>query len=349
MTRKKLVYAAISLFVSAVLIAYLFTKTSFSDLTRMLAGIYLPALGAFLGISLVAVGLRAWRAKMLLAPQPIGWKDIVLVTLIRNCLDDLLPARIGALSYIYVLNQRLGFPFETAASTFAVGIVYDFLTLGPFLIIAVIVAGAGVSGIPSFALFAVAAGYLAATALVLWKIVPLARFLLRVFVAALEAFKADHKKGATASIEKLQKTITGLQDIRARKIDAPLFVQSFLIRFCKYAAIFFLLWALLKNRGVGLSQLGFLKMILGVTAAEMTAFLPIRGLAGFGTWESAWALAFGLMALPLELAVVSGLGLHLLTNLWEYGLGLLAILVLEIPLLRARRARLRNPGDAGNR
>jgi hypothetical protein len=79
-------------------------------------------------------------------------------------------------------------------------------------------------------------------------------------------------------------------------------------------------------------------MILGVTAAEMTALLPIRGLAGFGTWESAWALAFGLMALSPELAVVSGLGLHLLTNLWEYGLGLLGILALEIPILRRRRA-----------
>lgn len=339
MTRKKLFTAAISLLVSAGLLAYLFTKTSLSDLVRTLAGIYLPALGAYLGISLIAVWLRAWRAKLLLAPQPISWKDIVLVTLIRNCLDDLLPARIGALSYIYVLTQRLGYSFEIAASTFAVGIVYDFLTLGPFLLLAVLSAGWGASGISSPALLAVAAGYLAATALVLWKIVPLARFLLRLYVASLKACKVDHKKRASASIEKFRMTITGLQDIRGRKIDALLFVQSFLIRLCKYASIYFLLGALLKSRGIALSQISFWSMILGVTAAEMTALLPIRGLAGFGTWESAWALAFGLMALPSGLAVVSGLGIHLVTNVWEYGLGLLGILLLEIPLLRERRAR----------
>jgi uncharacterized membrane protein YbhN (UPF0104 family) len=288
---------------------------------------------------LVAVGLRAWRAKLLLAPQTISWKDIVLVTLIRNCLDDLLPARIGALSYVYVLNQRLGFPFEAAASTFAVGIVYDFLTLGPFLMIAVLAAGAGVSGIPSSALLALAVGYLAATALVLWKIVPISRFLLRVFVALLKAFKFDHGKRAAVFDEKLRTTITGLQAIRDRKIDALLLVQSLFIRLGKYTSVYFLLWALLKSRGIPLSQIGFGRMILGVTAAEMTALLPVRGLAGFGTWESAWALAFGVMALPPGLAVVSGLGIHLLTNIWEYGLGLLGILVLEIPLFRRKRIR----------
>ena len=339
MTRKNIVSAAISLFVSAFLLAFLFTKASVSDLARTLAGLFLPGLGIYLGISLIAVGLRAGRAKLLLAPRPINWKDIVLVTLIRNCLDDLLPARIGALSYVYVLNQRLGFPFDAAVSTFAVGIVYDFLTLGPFLIMAVLAAGAGASGISSSALLALAGGYLAATALVLWRIVPISRFLLRIFLALLKAFKADHGKRVTAFAEKIRTTITGLQAIRDRKIELLLLVQSLLIRLGKYASVYFLLGALLKSRGIPLSQIGFGRMILGVTAAEMTALLPIRGLAGFGTWESAWALAFGVMALPPELAVVSGLGIHLLTNIWEYGLGLLGILLIEIPLLRERRAR----------
>lgn len=337
MTRKNLVSLALSLFVSAVLLAYLFTKTSLTELAGTLAGIYLPALGIYLAISLIAVWLRAWRARLLLAPQPIGWKDIVLVTLIRNCLDDFLPARIGALSYVYVLNRRLGFPFEAAASTFAVGIVYDFLTLGPFLMIAVLAAGVGVSGIPSFGLLGLTAGYLAATAIVLWKIVPISLFLLRAFVALLKAFKAERGKRAVASVEKLRATIAGLQAIRDRKIDALLLVQSLAIRLGKYASVYFLLWALLRSRGIPLSQIGFGRLILGVTAAEMTALLPIRGLAGFGTWESAWALAFGVMALPPGLAVVSGLGIHLLTNIWEYGLGLAGILLLEIPLLRRRR------------
>jgi hypothetical protein len=276
---------------------------------------------------------------LLLAPRPIGWKDAVLVTLIRNCLDDLLPARIGALSYVYVLNQRLDFPFDAAASTFAVGIVYDFLTLGPFLILAVVAAGAGVSGISISGLLTLAAVYLGATALVLWKIVPVSRAVLRLFIALLEAFKAGRGKRAAAAVEKFRTTIAGLQAIRDRKIDALLLVQSVLIRLGKYASVYALLWALLKSRGILLAQIGFGRMILGVTAAEMTALLPIRGLAGFGTWESAWVLAFGVMALPPDLAVVSGLGIHLLTNIWEYGLGTLAILALEIPLLRKKRAR----------
>jgi hypothetical protein len=69
----------------------------------------------------------------------------------------------------------------------------------------------------------------------------------------------------------------------------------------------------------------------------MTSALPVKGLAGFGTWESAWAVAFRLMNFEAGLAVISGIGVHLITNLFEYGLGFLSILILAVPYLKRNR------------
>jgi hypothetical protein len=67
--------------------------------------------------------------------------------------------------------------------------------------------------------------------------------------------------------------------------------------------------------------------------------LPVKGIAGFGTWESAWAIAFQLMDFDQRLAILSGIGVHLLTNLFEYSLGIMSILILAFPLLKITRGQ----------
>ena len=69
--------------------------------------------------------------------------------------------------------------------------------------------------------------------------------------------------------------------------------------------------------------------------AELSATLPIHSLAGFGTYEAAWTLAFTQLGLPTEIAVLSGFATHLLSQIHDYGLGLLAFLW----IMRPRRAR----------
>ena len=80
------------------------------------------------------------------------------------------------------------------------------------------------------------------------------------------------------------------------------------------------------------------KTILGITGAELTSALPVKGIAGFGTWETAWTLTFQLLNFDSRLAIISGIGVHLLTNLFEYSLGILAILVLAFLLLKKEKS-----------
>ncbi|GAG15579.1 unnamed protein product, partial [marine sediment metagenome] len=131
-------------------------------------------------------------------------------------------------------------------------------------------------------------------------------------------------------IEKLQLTVEDIAQIRKRRTDMPVFLLSIGIRLAKYGSLYVLLFALLQVHGYTLGSLSIWKTILGITGAEMTGYLPIKGLGGFGTWESGWALTLILLGFESRIAVISS-GIHLVTNLFEYILGLLSILFLALP------------------
>lgn len=339
MLKNKLVYIMLSAAVSLVLLWFLFSQIQTEDIVSTLTHIYFPALFIYMAVALLGAWLRAWRYKWLLRPQAISWGNILLVTFIRNSLIDLLPARIGSLSFIYVLNKRLGYAFETATSTFVVAFILDFLTLSPFLVAAILAVGLGSDLISGPALLSVSLAFFGLIFLALWKIVPLARFLLKVYNRILILLRAQEKKFARLSLDKFELTIRSLSLIRQRPAFFPVFLLSLSIRLAKYGSVYLLFFGVLRSHGISLSDLSFWVFILGISGAELTTALPVKGLAGFGTWESAWALTFRLMGFDARLAILSGIAVHLITNIFEYALGIGSILVLAFPYLQRTRGQ----------
>ena len=337
MLKNRLVYIALSALVSVGLLWLLLSKVNTEDVVRTFSQIFIPALLVYAAVALVAAWLRAWRYKWLLQPQPISWPNMFLVTFIRNSLIDLLPARLGSLSYIYVLNKRLGFTFEAATSSFALAFVLDFLTISPFLLVSLIAVGLDANALSTPPLLILAAAFFLLVFLVYWKLVPVARFLLAVFRRLLRLGRIEGRTKARTAVQKFELTIQSLDSIRRRGHAMPIFVLSLLIRLAKYISIFALFFALLRSHGLSLHDLNFWTFILGLSGAELTSAFPIKGLAGFGTWESAWALTFRLMDFDPRLAVLSGIGVHLLSNIFEYSLGISSILILAWPYFRRKR------------
>jgi len=338
MSGRRILSLLLSLALSVVLIALLVRQVDPRILMRTLTGLSVPGLLLFAAISLAAAGLRAVRYRWLLGPVPIGAGAMLGTTLIRNALDDLLPARVGSLSYIVVLNKGLGLSFESAASSFVVALVFDFLTVAPFVAGAVLVIGVRSAGIPAGLLLALAAAYFLIMLIAAWKMIPLLEFGVRLYGRVLVLLRWSARPWAARSVDKLRLTVASLQTIRARRIAGRIFALSLLIRIGKYLSLYALLLSLLHGAGVGAARMSLAVMILGVTGAEMTSALPIKGLADFGTWESAWTLTFKLLGIDVGLAVATGLGVHLIANLWEYGLGLAAMAALLGPFRRRRRA-----------
>jgi uncharacterized membrane protein YbhN (UPF0104 family) len=330
-------YVIISAILSILLLSLLFTKVDFGELAGLLKNIYFPALLAYMGLALGGAVLRAWRYTLFLAPQSIRRRDILMTTFIRNSFVDLLPARLGSLSFIYVLTKRLNFSFEKATSAFVASFVYDFLTLGPFLGLALIAVGGSVAPLSGTALYAAAGIFFAVCLIVLIRLPFFFGIGVRIFEAVLKLAGRRNSQRGLSALSKLEATRACLEVIQEKKLGIPFFILSLGVRAAKYVSIYFLLFGLLRSLHFGFGDISFWKLILGITGAEMTSVLPVKGLAGFGTWESAWAIAFGLMKYEPRISILSGLGVHLVTNVFEYALGIGSLAVLAAPLLRRRK------------
>lgn len=329
MDKKKILSLIVSVFTSAVLIWFLLTRIELKDFIQTFSRIYVPGLLAFMIVALIGAALRAWRYKWLLLPVPSSWRDVFLVTFIRNLFVDLFPARIGSLSYIYVLNKSMKYSFEAASSSFVVAFILDFLTLSPFLAFAILAVGLGKTSISNGTLLVISFVFFLLVFVLFWQAVAICGISLRFYRWLLKLLRKDRKIWAEVSVRKLQLTIDELKRIKKRRIGWPLFFLSLGIRFAKYSSLFLLLYALLRSHGFSLANLSFSKTILGITGAELTSALPIKGIGGFGTWESAWALTLVLMGFEKRIAILSS-GVHLITNLFEYILGIGSIFYLTL-------------------
>lgn len=338
-SRKKVLYLFLSLIISAALIYLLISQISTRELVYTLKNLYLPSLIIYMVISLTGALIRAWRYRLLLQPARVSWPGILLVTFVKNSLVDLLPARLGSLSYIYLLNRRLGLAFEPVTSSFIAAFLLDFLTLSPFLIAAILSVGLGVDAVASPTVLAVALLFFFLVILAFILIIPLARTIFQIYSFLGLKFKLAGKSWFHKSLEKFRGTIDVLQITRNHSSSWLILLLSFFIRLAKYSSLFFLLHSLLQIHGFSLSELSFWRLILGTSGAELTSALPVKGLAGFGTWESAWALTFRLMGTEKNIAILSGLGIHFITNLFEYSLGIISLFLLALPHFRPNQSR----------
>ncbi|PYM54369.1 MAG: hypothetical protein DMD79_24675 [Candidatus Rokuibacteriota bacterium] len=76
----------------------------------------------------------------------------------------------------------------------------------------------------------------------------------------------------------------------------------------------------------------------------MVASLPLPTIASFGPYEAAGALGFTYwLGLPRELATLAATAFHGLSQVHDYGLGLLALLWIMSPWVGARRGRREGP------
>ncbi len=65
-------------------------------------------------------------------------------------------------------------------------------------------------------------------------------------------------------------------------------------------------------RSFGLPEnLGLADAAFGSSLAVLTNLLPINSFAGFGTQEGGWVLGFGVLGVPSDVALSTGLGVHL--------------------------------------
>jgi len=280
---------------------------------------------AFFVLLVAGVVARSLRFRILLGPR-VRMPLLTGIVLVRNLFVDLVPARLGELSYVYLLRRRAGCRVEDGLASLMLAVAFDVVALAPLLLLALLSVGGG-GAIPG--------RWLAVVALVLGLVAfggarlagPVGRRVARIITP--RGRPAGGRRAAIARL--IWSTAQAIDDAWARGVAVPVLAISIVVRLCKFGGYFFLVLAVMGSRGDATMRIEFLPVFLGVLSAELAAALPIPTIASFGTFEAAWTVSFTQLGFAREDAIVTGVVAHAVSQAVEYSLGAVALLVLMWP------------------
>ncbi len=284
-----------------------------------------------LGLHLAVYNLRAWRYRMLLpAESRPGHADVLAVAAAHNMATYVLPARSGDASLPVYLRAQCDVPLQYGLAALVVSRLLDLATLAAALgLVCVALSGTDEGELPRWMAGAGGMLLLAGLAALLVagradRLVPLVQRLLRVTGLARTRVGTALERVAGDTATALR--TAGRGSVLARAGTLTVFVWLGL----------FLMYAVLA-RGFGLStDVDFVQATFGSGMAILTNLLPINAMASFGTHELGWVFGFGLIGVERDVALSTGLNVHLVQVLNVCLLGLLGHL--SMGALAARRA-----------
>lgn len=318
------------------LVYYLLNQVNFSDVKNAFLNMYIPYLVIGLIIMFIGNIARAYQKKILIGSPRISMVDLFLVTLVRNAFNMVLPARTGELSYIYVLNRKFKFPVEIGFSTLILILMFDLVIVFSLIVVSIIIVGINKYAISSKTIILIAAGLLVILMVALFYLSKIIGLLLRFFNFILSRYRIGRNKVIQYTYKKLVDININIEIIQKRKIYWKVYLSALVIRVFKFTSYYFIIHAILKPEGFGFKDISFWIILLGTVVAEISAVLPTHALAGFGTYEAAFALAFIILGFNKQISIIVGFGYHLVILLFSVILGLIAIIILSLPFYKVK-------------
>ena len=290
-------------------------------LLDVLRATWRPALGLYAALAIAQALFRAIRYRVLIAAGRASAVPRLAhtfeVTLVRNMLVDLLPARLGELSYIGMMNVGCRVPGDLCLSSLGISFVFDFLALF-VIVIAVIVhqlLGASLQGwLVTAALFLLVIG-IVLTVLLFTGVSFVARILDRLPTRWRRIRAVDQGLGFLRNV--------AMAIARARKagVVARVAWLSLAVRLTKYTALYVLFKAIAVPSFPGLSTASFPEILSALLSAEGMSSLPVPAFMSFGTYEAGGTLAFKLLGFGEAEAIIAMLAIHVWSQLMDYTLG----------------------------
>lgn len=264
--------------------------------------------------------LRAFRFRILLN-ETIGFKDLFSIVSVHNMLNNILPARSGELSYIYLVKRTNDISIDRGIATLMIARIFDFIAISLLVIISAIV----VKDLPVI----ISNALIIVLILLMFVIILLISLILyrESGIALIEkiATKLNLNKIRIINslITKGEETIKNFGILKSKKISLFVFLHSLVI----WLFLYLISYILYNEMGI---ELSFWEIIFCSTLALFTFILPIQSIGGFGTQEGAYAIAFIAVGIPKELAITSAFSLHIISYIYFLILGGYGLLYMRL-------------------
>ena len=257
---------------------------------------------------------RATRFKSL-NKKKINLSSLFIVVCLHNFYNNLLPARTGEFSYIYLMKKR-NIPIGQGAGSLIIARLLD------LLFILIIILGM---------LFIIreSSSYLiqgAILIILLVSVISLPFLVIRFQKGLIRKLKlflswiSLNEQGAKNIISKFEEMIDSLVIIKSKGVLLKSGISTLLIVASQYLFFYFILL------GLGIN-LNFTKIILAVAIVLIVNTFPIQGVAGFGTYEGSLALSLMYLGISRELSVTAGFVIHLVQIVFFVALGIVGFLL----------------------
>lgn len=303
------------------LMSFLLSQVDLGELVDFLLSISPEWIAIALFFYLLGNVFRALRFRTLLDGR-IGTDSMFSVVCVHYLFNNLLPARTGELSYIYLLKKVRDIPSGTGIATLMMARFLDFLVIATLFLLAVTFVGelpetvsnafAGIVVFLAFSIFFILSLIYKGTKAVN-------------FIGSMAKSTGTYRFGAVRFfLKKAEETTAGVRGI-SRKNVIRSFIASVIIWLCLFSTAY----SVVRGMHIGLSPE---KTVIAATFPVFTAILPIQSVGGFGTSEGAWALAMVSMGASKEVAISSGFGVHLASFMFSMAFGAYGIFRLRARL-----------------
>ena len=305
--RNKKIIKMLSFLVISILLLYiLFSHVRIEDITELIKKIPLIWLLAGFLFYIACYVFRAMRFNLLL-DKKIKIKRLFTIVCIHNMAVSLLPVRTGELSYIYLVKKE-GIKGTKALATLLVARIFDFFALILIFFIAIFLI---FSELPDIIKQIIP--------YVLILILAIILFVVFMFFFAEKLFHRKIKIKLINTIAcKIKEVTHDFKILHTKKNILNYSILSLFIWLSQFIMIYVVIGKLIK--------IGFIKTVIGSILPIFSTVLPVQGLAGFGSTEGAWAIAFYSLGVSKSVAISSGFIFHFLLIIYFLIPGIIALL-----------------------
>jgi hypothetical protein len=312
------------LIVSMLIQAFSGTNAEFLPrLVKTLSATSLGYVALYVVASFIQAIFRTFRFRLILATgaeKLPGFGHLFIVTMARSMFVDLLPARLGELSFIAMLNRGYRVGADLCISALSISFLFDMISLG-LLLCTLILYQLFVGSYEPWLLGAIGVVFVLSLGLII-ALFPLADRI----AGFLRQKKAAEWKYLGKLVQLFNDTAAALQEAARGGILIPVVLLSLGVRISKYLGLYTLFLAVVLPSFPGVhTDLG--AVLVSLVSGEASASLPIPAFMSFGSYEAGGALALIALGVNKTGALLIMLALHMWSQAIDYSLGIGAVVI----------------------
>ena len=271
---------------------------------------------------LVQLVLRAWRYRILISAageeNVPNFFHMSLVTGVRNMFVDMLPARVGELSYVAMLNRAYRISADVCLSSLTVAIAFDFVAL-LIVVLGLFAKQLMTSGVEGWMLSALLSATVI-TAIALVGLFVLAPWFVSAFMNS-ENPKVKNSKLLNAVFNLANKFVVAIQETRRSGRLLSVLFLSVAIRVLKYGGFYLLFKAVVVPSFQQLADLPMPQVVSALIGGELAASLPVPAFMSFGVYEAGGTAVLTAFGVDKVQSLIAMLSVHIWSQLFDYIIG----------------------------